>query len=652
MIPTLFYVFLAALGLGFLIFIHELGHYFMAKWVGMKVETFSIGFGRAIVSWEHKGTVWKIGWLPFGGYVKITGMELDQDQDPYEIPGGYYSKTPFQRILVAVMGPLANFLFAILVFVVLWGAGGRIKNFSEYSPKVGWIDSESALYEGGIRPGDEVTAYDHHPYRGVKDHLYAPMTALGKVRIDGHKVDYQNGEKTSFHLDLSPYQHPNALEEGLMTVGVMAPASYLLFQPGKNIALDEALPKTSPMLSSGIEVGDRIVWADGEQVFSAQHLSHLLNDNRVLLTIKRGGQRLLRRVPRVAIAELRLPPAVREEFIDWQHESNLVGQKIDKLYAVPYNLTPDCEVEGRIRLIDSEEEEKVFPSNPFSMREKAIKPGDRILAVDGVRVKFAHELFSQLQKRKVHIIVERDSNLQEVIPWDQADRYFDHEVNWSDIEAIASTVGTENLRQKAGDFHLLSPIIPKKRQDFLLAEVGPLADELRIQQERINSIDDPEIRSQTEHRFQEYLEQKILGLPGLQDRHVSYNPNPAVQFEGVFTEVWRTLGALFTGALHPKWISGPIGIVQVVHQSWEKSILDVGFWLAVISLNLGILNLLPIPVLDGGYIALFLVEMATRRRIQPKTMERLIVPFVILVIGFILYVTYNDLSRILEPLLR
>ena len=67
---TIPYIILALLGLSFLVFIHEMGHYLVAKWTGMKVEVFSIGFGKAIKSWDVGGVKWQIGWLPFGGFVK------------------------------------------------------------------------------------------------------------------------------------------------------------------------------------------------------------------------------------------------------------------------------------------------------------------------------------------------------------------------------------------------------------------------------------------------------------------------------------------------------------------------------------------------------------------------------------------------------
>src|SRR4029078_5976078 len=115
MFVSLFYVVLAILGLGFLIFIHELGHYWMARRVGMRVESFGIGFVRPIFSVMRNGVKWNICWLPFGGYVKIAGMEKEDGKEPEDIPDGFFGKSPWDRIKVAIMGPLVNLVFAFLV---------------------------------------------------------------------------------------------------------------------------------------------------------------------------------------------------------------------------------------------------------------------------------------------------------------------------------------------------------------------------------------------------------------------------------------------------------------------------------------------------------------------------------------------------------
>ena len=142
----------------------------------------------------------------------------------------------------------------------------------------------------------------------------------------------------------------------------------------------------------------------------------------------------------------------------------------------------------------------------------------------------------------------------------------------------------------------------------------------------------------------------VLGI-SLKDRAVRYNPSPLQQFIHVFEDTWRTLSGLVTGSLNPKYVSGPVGIVHVVHQSWMVGVQEAFFWLAVISLNLGIVNLLPIPVLDGGHIVFALYEMITKRRLSSKAMEKMIVPFIGLLIGFFIYITYQDLARLFSKFL-
>jgi len=644
---SIFYVVLAIFGLSFLIFIHELGHYYMACRVGMRVETFSIGFGKPIYSWVKEGTRWQIGWLLFGGYVKIAGMDASDQRDLYEIKDGFFGKRPFDRIKVLLMGPLVNILFALLAFSVLWMIGGREKSFSDYTHKIGWIDSKSELYIRGLRPGDEVMAYNGQSFQSAKDHISAPMTSHGDVEVKGYYVNPRTQEKTPFTYTVRPYPHPIISDKDVLTAGILQPASYVIYNRHLN-GDDNPLPEGSPMRDSGIQYGDRIVWVDGLPIYSIQELAYLLNDAKALLTIQRGGEIFLRRVPRILIEELKLDTEMKEELIDWRFEAQLSGIKIQKLYSIPYNLNNQCVIEHRFKFIDKEKEEEAFPKHPFSLLEMPLEEGDRVLAVDGIPVTYSYEILSHLQQRHVSLIVERDPKLAAVPSWQNADTLFEQQYKWEDLHRLTSQIGLTAKPISSGNLFLLHPVVPKMRKDFHLSAESQvhLEEERREQVREIEMIDDPEKRTQARHQLENLDKQLLLGLPSIQDGKVEYNPSPLLLFDNVVEEIWHTLKALLTGSLNPKWMSGPIGIVQVVHDNSMISLKEAVFWLGAISLNLGMLNLLPLPVLDGGSICFASYELLTGHRLRSKTLEKLIVPFALLLIGFFVFLTYHDLARI------
>ena len=148
------------------VFFHELGHFSVARWAGVKVETFSIGFGREIAGWtDAKGTRWKIGWIPLGGYVKFFG-----DDDPTSKPdlakldemsseqkaGSFHHKPLAHRAAVVAAGPVANFILAIVIFAGLFSIVGR----QVTAPVVDQIQPDSAAAEAGFEAGDVILKID------------------------------------------------------------------------------------------------------------------------------------------------------------------------------------------------------------------------------------------------------------------------------------------------------------------------------------------------------------------------------------------------------------------------------------------------------------------------------------------------------------
>lgn len=151
------------LAIGPLVFVHEMGHYLVGRWCGVKAEIFSIGFGREITGWtDRRGTRWKIGWLPLGGYVRFAGdiSAASEPRDEWKaLPADeqrhvFHAKPLWQRALVIAAGPVTNFLLAILIFVGIIGVYGR----SLTPPIVAAVVPGSPAAAAGFAVGDRVKA--------------------------------------------------------------------------------------------------------------------------------------------------------------------------------------------------------------------------------------------------------------------------------------------------------------------------------------------------------------------------------------------------------------------------------------------------------------------------------------------------------------
>ncbi len=137
--------------LSFLVFFHELGHFVAARYFGVKVEVFSIGFGKQLYAKEWRGTRWQFALIPLGGYVKMKGQD---DTKPGLVEAGndsYNNKTPWQRIVILFAGPFANFLLAAILYFVIALAGAN-----SLSPTVGKIQENSPAMRAGIKEGDVI----------------------------------------------------------------------------------------------------------------------------------------------------------------------------------------------------------------------------------------------------------------------------------------------------------------------------------------------------------------------------------------------------------------------------------------------------------------------------------------------------------------
>ena len=168
------------------------------------------------------------------------------------------------------------------------------------------------------------------------------------------------------------------------------------------------------------------------------------------------------------------------------------------------------------------------------------------------------------------------------------------------------------------------------------------------QKHEIEKIADTEMRERAFKELENQAQQKILGIAVLRDKSVNYNPTPFVLLANIGQEIYRTVHALVAGYISPKWFAGPLGIVRVIHYGWTLGIKEALFWLAFISCNLAMVNLIPLPALDGGHVVMSLVEMITKKPLKAKTMERLIFPFMMLLMALLVYLTYQDIYRFIK----
>ncbi|GAB5427099.1 MAG: RIP metalloprotease RseP [Devosia indica] len=158
-----------------IVFVHEMGHYLVARWNGVAIHTFSVGFGRELVGWNDRhGTRWRISAIPLGGYVRFVGdmnpasvpdPDAAANVDPALAPRLFVNKSVWQRIAIVAAGPLANVLLTFLILYALLLGYGRYT----IPPVISEVVSGSVAEAAGFLPGDEILAVDGYAVRGFED---------------------------------------------------------------------------------------------------------------------------------------------------------------------------------------------------------------------------------------------------------------------------------------------------------------------------------------------------------------------------------------------------------------------------------------------------------------------------------------------------
>src|SRR5262245_37453455 len=167
-------IFKVALGLGFVIFIHELGHFLLAKWNGVKVEKFSIGFGPTIFGFRRGETEYVLAAIPLGGFVKMLGEGPEDEQNKSTNPRAYPNKSVGARMAIISAGVIMNVFLGLACFVYSYGNGMDI-----VPAKIGAVTAASPAYKAGLSAGDEIVSIDDR-----RDISYTTLQL--KVSLSGH----------------------------------------------------------------------------------------------------------------------------------------------------------------------------------------------------------------------------------------------------------------------------------------------------------------------------------------------------------------------------------------------------------------------------------------------------------------------------------
>jgi regulator of sigma E protease len=258
--------------LGVLIFVHELGHFMMARRIGVRVHTFSLGFGPKLLSFRRGDTEYCISAIPLGGYVKMAGENPDDARSG--APDEFLSKTKWQRFQVLVMGPVMNLALAFLVMALVLYQGAEVPAFEQEPVIVGSLTDQSVAKAAGVLPGDRIVRVDGKP---VDTWEQFEMAVLGKAKREVTFTIDRGGRPVEVRLVPAAQGKYELGEVGM--VPVIHPQI-------------RGITRDSPAHEAGLQTGDVVLAAAGERGISNTRLVEIIKANEgkpLVLEIKRQG---------------------------------------------------------------------------------------------------------------------------------------------------------------------------------------------------------------------------------------------------------------------------------------------------------------------------------------------------------------------------
>ncbi len=297
--------------LGFMILIHEFGHYAVAKWLGVRVEQFAIGFGKRLVGFRKGETDYRINAIPLGGYVKMSGENpMDQRTDD---PGEFMNHSRWHRFLIAIAGPTMNILLAVVLLTVVYMVHYEYPIYLDKAAVVQGVRKDSPAQQAGIQAGDRIIKIDgivNPTWEQVQPKVWlSPNQALDVTVQRGNQV-------------LQKTVTPKAV-----TSSEVGSVGWFPEEPVVVGRVDPSLPAAK----AGIKEDDRIVSLDGKPVPSIESMIETLQQTKnqpVDLQVERSGQTL----------DFKLTPVLSqtEDPKEQRYRLGFVNKGVTKVSQLPF----------------------------------------------------------------------------------------------------------------------------------------------------------------------------------------------------------------------------------------------------------------------------------------------------------------------------
>jgi len=257
-----------------MILIHEFGHYAVAKWLGVRVEQFAIGFGTRLIGFRKGETDYRINAIPLGGYVKMSGENpMDQRTDD---PREFLNHSRWHRFLIAIAGPAMNILLAIILLTTVYMVHYEYPAVYDQAPVIGWVIKDTAAAKAGLQPGDRITRVD-----GVQNPTWEQVE-LKEALSPGQQLDLQV-DRDGKLIDKTVVPEPAGVDQ----------IGFAGWTPKEQTVVITDLVEGMPAEKAGLKEGDKILTMDGKPVPALAFMIEALKvskDKPITLTVLREGQ--------------------------------------------------------------------------------------------------------------------------------------------------------------------------------------------------------------------------------------------------------------------------------------------------------------------------------------------------------------------------